>query len=80
MQTMAEPGGKREGSYREKRTFAQTAKTQMDINTYPDQVIEQTVDHAAVEASAAGQARQLAIGIVEGVGPDMKDHAGNVRA
>src|SRR5260370_17368564 len=41
-------------------------------------MIDQTINDTTISASPAGQARELTIGIVERVGPDVKGHANNV--
>ena len=52
----------------------------MDIDTYPDEMVGQTVDDAAGSAFSVREARELTIGIVEGVCADVQHHAGDVRA
>lgn len=52
----------------------------MDIDTYPDEMVSQTVDDAAGSAFPVREARELAIGIVESVCADVQRHAGDVRA
>ena len=52
----------------------------MNVDTYPDQVIGQTVDDATRPTFPVGKARKLAIGVVESVGADMEQHAGDIHA
>ena len=52
----------------------------MNIDTYPDEMVGQTVDDAAGSAFPVREARKLAIGIVESVCADVQRHAGDVRA
>jgi len=77
---VAEPGRKSNQGHDQKGVIVQTAKTQVEVEIYPDDVIDQTIDDAAFAASSAGQSGQLAIRIIERIGQNMKDHAGNVDA
>ena len=44
----------------------------MDIDTYENEMICQTVDDATLSAARSGQASQLAICVIEKIRPDMK--------
>ena len=50
----------------------------MHVNAGEDQMIDQTVDGAAFSALPIGQAGELAVRIVQRVGADVKQHAGDV--
>src|SRR6202035_3249310 len=55
-----------------------TAQGQVHINAHENQMIHKTIEDPAFPTLPAGQARELTIGIVERVGPDVKGHADNV--
>jgi hypothetical protein len=44
----------------------------MDIDTYENEMIGQTVDDASLSAARSGQASQLAICVIENIRPDMQ--------
>src|SRR6266851_4468032 len=77
---MAKTGDEGEESDGGGCAFCQVAKRQMDVDTYPDKVIGQTVNDAAHPAFPVREARKLAIGVVESVGTDVQHHAGDIRA
>ena len=52
----------------------------MEVDTHPDKVIGEAVDDAPGPAFPVRKARKLAIGVVESVGADVQDHAGDIRA
>src|SRR5260370_34599261 len=52
----------------------------MEVDTYPDKVIGETVNDAARPAFLVREARKLAIGVVESVGADVQHHAGDICA
>ena len=77
---MAKTSGQGEESNGERSAFRQGAKRQMDVDTYPDKVIGQTVNDAARPAFPIREACELAIGVVESVGTDVQHHASDIRA
>ena len=50
----------------------------MNVNTYENEMIGQTVDDAAFSALASGQTCQLPICVIEGIREDMQRHANDV--
>ncbi len=77
---MAKAGGERQESNSGQWAFGQAAEAQMDIDTYPYEMVGQTVNDAARSAFPVREARKLAIGIVERVCAHVQRHAGDVRA